>query len=233
MNRFYFGGGISGKQYAIIKSLYLKNKFTKALVMRYINKYEGGQYCSSTLRSIWREAYDIDVGFGSYGCFTNLFRPHIKIGKYCSIAHGVSRLVGNHPMNIFSTHPFFHLKQYGYCDDSYYEEHYLQIGNDVWIGENAIITSGCEMIGDGAVIGAGAIVTHNVEPYAVVAGNPARLLRYRFDEITRNQLSASQWWDLPPCELAKLMPFRDDINVFIQEVNRLKRESRKNEIDES
>ena len=71
----------------------------------------------------------------------------------------------------------------------------LAIGNDVWVGQYAIILPSCKNIGDGAVIGAGAIVTKDVPPYAIVAGNPAKVLRYRFDEATIRKLEEICWWD--------------------------------------
>lgn len=71
----------------------------------------------------------------------------------------------------------------------------LEIGNDVWIGQYAVILPSCHRIGDGAVIGAGSIVTSDVPDYAMVAGNPARILKYRFGEETVSKLKAIKWWD--------------------------------------
>jgi len=78
----------------------------------------------------------------------------------------------------------------------------VSIGNDVWVGARAIILSGVT-VGDGAVIGAGAVVTRSVPPYAIVAGNPARLLRYRFDETTIAALLEVRWWDWPDSKIAE------------------------------
>lgn len=69
----------------------------------------------------------------------------------------------------------------------------VEIGNDVWIGDNVVILKG--KIGDGAVIGAGAVVTRDVPPYAIVAGNPARVIKYRFDDETIRKLLKEKWWD--------------------------------------
>jgi acetyltransferase-like isoleucine patch superfamily enzyme len=82
----------------------------------------------------------------------------------------------------------------------------LSIGNDVWIGQNAIILPSVARIGDGAVIGAGAVVTKDVEPYSIVVGNPARLLRYRFSQETIVKLQESRWWEKSVGEL--------DLNYF-------------------
>ena len=77
------------------------------------------------------------------------------------------------------------------------------IGNDVWIGSNVMIVAGVR-IGDGAVIGGGAIVTRDVPPYAIFAGVPARLIRYRFSEEIRNRLLVSEWWNLDTDLVSKL-----------------------------
>lgn len=71
----------------------------------------------------------------------------------------------------------------------------LEIGNDAWIGQYALILYSCDQIGDGAVIGAGSIVTSDVPGYAIVVGNPARVLKYRFDDKTISKLKAIKWWD--------------------------------------
>ena len=76
------------------------------------------------------------------------------------------------------------------------EQFQLVIGNDVWVGKHVMFLAGI-VVGDGAVVGAGSVVTKNVPPYAVVAGNPARSIRYRFDEASIAQLLRSKWWDLP------------------------------------
>jgi len=121
------------------------------------------------------------------------------IGKFCSIAAGVRIGLGNHPIDMVSTHPAFYAvsqpiaKTYSQADvhESFKR---INIGHDVWIGERAIILDGVT-VGDGAVIGAGAVVTKSVEPYAVVGGVPATLIKYRFEKDVREQLSAMKWWD--------------------------------------
>jgi acetyltransferase-like isoleucine patch superfamily enzyme len=74
------------------------------------------------------------------------------------------------------------------------------IGNDVWIGTGAIILRGLS-VGDGAVIGAGAVVTKDVPPYAIVAGNPARVIKYRFEEAVIKRIQASKWWEMSDGEI--------------------------------
>ena len=120
------------------------------------------------------------------------------IGKFCSISHGVKIGLGPHPLNFFSTSPIFYEPYRGFVKKQLYNEFedkgYTEIGNDVLIGANAIILAGVK-VGDGAVIGAGSVVTKNVPPYAVVAGNPAKIIKYRFDEKIIKKLLKLKWWE--------------------------------------
>lgn len=210
-----------GIKYKVLKKLCLGNSIFRNIFYKYINVKEGGQFYSKTLRKIFKEVYDIDAGIGSYGCFTTNFRPHVKIGNYCSIAPGVQRLVGNHPYDSVSTHPLFFNKLFGAVNEDIYHEHKLVIGNDVWIGVNAIITGNCEKIGNGAIIGAGAVVTKNVPDYAVVAGCPAKVIKYRFDTDTINEIEKSEWFNYSPEQLKDYVCHAKDIPVFLEDINEL------------
>jgi chloramphenicol O-acetyltransferase type B len=124
------------------------------------------------------------------------------MGAFCSI--GAGALVGGlgrHPTSMLSTHPAFYstLKQSGasFSDGDYFEEHArTTVGNDVWIGANAIVLDGVT-VGDGAIVAAGAIVAKDVPAYAVVAGVPARVIKYRFTDVEIESLLRTQWWLLP------------------------------------
>lgn len=130
-----------------------------------------------------------------------------KVGRFCSVGENVTTLQGAHPTQFVSTSPCFYstLGQTGVYfvkENAFVEKKYADrenrypvvIGNDVWIGYGAVILGGIT-IGDGAIIGAGAVVTKNVEPYAIVAGNPAKVLRKRFDDNTVAHLLELAWWD--------------------------------------
>jgi len=121
-----------------------------------------------------------------------------SIGSFCSIAGNVMIGGGKHPLNFVSTSPVFYSKRNilktCFAEVNFEEYKRTLIGNDVWIGSNAFIKGGVS-IGHGAVIGAYSVVTKDIEPYSIVAGNPAKLIRKRFDDITIEKLIKSQWWN--------------------------------------
>lgn len=133
------------------------------------------------------------VGKKTYGCISvSDFSPsntRLIIGSYCSIAPGVQFLLGGeHQINSISTYPF---KVKRFSDEREAgSKGDIIVKDDVWIGTNAIICSGVT-IGQGAIIAAGAVVTKDVEPYAIVGGNPAKLIRYRFSENLKTKLCAT------------------------------------------
>lgn len=142
------------------------------------------------------------------------------IGSFCSIASYCAIGGGRHPMNAVSTSPVFYAgrnsmgKNFSRIQEE--KNQGVEIGNDVWIGEAVFINDGLK-IGTGAVIGAHSVVTKDVPPYAIVAGAPAKILRYRFDEETIQKLLANKWWEWSDEELANKAEFFDSIERLLQQ----------------
>jgi len=144
---------------------------------------------------------------------------NVKIGKFCSIASNVSIGPGIHKIDGVSTHPVFFLKNTPLVkkfssQDLFESSKRTVIGHDVWIGEKAIIIDGIE-IGTGAIIAAGSVVTKNVEPYAIVGGVPAKLLKYRFNENEIVYLLKSEWWNSGEEWLQKNYQLFNSIETFL------------------
>ncbi|MCF8427096.1 MAG: CatB-related O-acetyltransferase [Bacteroidia bacterium] len=160
----------------------------------------------------------IKTQVGNYSYFnSNVKVVNAKIGKFCSIGSNVFIGVGEHPVNFVSTHPAFYSKSKEFkvfSDEEYFTENLsIEIGNDVWIGGNVTILNGVK-IGTGSIIAYGAVVTKDVEPYSIVGGIPAKIIRYRFEKSEINFLMDSNWWDLPNNEFETNFKIFQDINLF-------------------
>jgi len=179
----------------------------RGLCLRLARRVEGGDFYSATLRTIFEQYHAVEIGAYSYGeCFVpGAFPGGVTVGRYVSIAPGVRVFLRNHPLDRLSMHPFFYNKELGWLSEDSISNGHLEIGHDAWLGERAIITPGCSRIGIGAVVGAGAVVTHDVPDFAVVAGNPACIIKFRFSERTCAKIAASQWWLRPVSECIQHM----------------------------
>lgn len=152
-----------------------------------------------------------------YGCMLN----NCEIGRFCSIADNVTVGLTNHPLDWVSTSTAFYV-----CEGNQSIPNDMAslrydaappktvIGNDVWIGKNAILKAGIT-VGNGAMIGMGSVVTKDVPPYAIVAGNPARVIRMRFPQELADRLQASRWWELEPEKIKKYVPLMDRPEEFL------------------
>lgn len=159
-----------------------------------------------------------------------------SIGRFCSI-NGTARVVANHPVNMVSSNTFFYKmdgidwEHFDYYNDivskyrkpdnadymwySPWENRPVRIGNDVWIGANAVIMPGI-CIGDGAIIGAGAVVTKDVEDYAIVGGVPAKIIKYRFEDTVIEKMKKIQWWNWPIEQIVNNFGMFYDVRRFVE-----------------
>jgi virginiamycin A acetyltransferase len=186
-------------------------------IMKMALKLEGGEFFSYTARKLVRQHYQLDIGAYSYGCFDPIrFPDGAHVGRYVSIALSVRSYRRNHPTLSLSTHPLFFSSRWGVSESREMPTSKLFIGHDAWIGAHAIILPGCQRIGIGAIVGAGSVVTRDVEPYTIVAGNPAKFLRKRFDAETIERLLASHWWENDHISLQGTMEDRE--KIFLEDV---------------
>lgn len=208
-------GPLLFRLYGLTKSVIIRS-FIRDMVLR----YEGGGHYSRTIRRIFSVYHQVEIGMYTNGpcyCLGQL-PPGTKIGRYSGTYPTARVFRGNHPMSRRSTHAFFFNPNLGYAKkESDIERTKLTIGNDVCLYHNAVILPSVNRIGDGAVIGAGAVVTKDVPDFAIVAGNPAKIMKYRFSEETQRKIKASKWWDKDISELQKEMeefahPLENDEN---------------------
>ena len=200
------------------KILYLWSKFFKKIQSKsilnskihYTSKVEAG---SSVVNS----------SFGKHSfCGYNCQIINTDIGSFCSIADKVTIGPTHHPFDWVSTSPVFYegidSVKAKFSEFSRQKHKRTYIGNDVWIGINVMIKSGVK-IGDGSIIGMGSVVTKNVEPYSIVAGVPAKLVRMRFDKSVILKLKKIKWWNLDEIKLKMYSKEIKNPKKFIQLFN--------------
>ena len=189
----------------IVIYIYIKIKYSGKLIFPFNSDISKGSEFEGMNKIYPHTSFSGFLGFGSY--ISSHCELNAKIGRFCSIAPYVKCNPGIHPMTSphVSTSPcFFSLnKQNGktyaisqkFDEFAYTENGYgVEIGNDVWLCENIFLNGGVK-IGDGAVVLAGAVVTKDIPPYAIVGGVPAKILRYRYDEETIKFLIKIKWWN--------------------------------------
>lgn len=172
--------------------------------------------------------YDTHLGVCTY---TWARMVQVRVGNFCSIGRAVIGGQGQHPTRWLSTHPAFYstaqeagltLVERDIFDGCPSQ---TKIGNDVWIGDGAVVMEGCE-IGDGAIIAAAAVVTKDVQPYAIVGGVPAKLIRYRFGPEVISALQQWKWWNLDRNTLRRLASsFTSRSDWSVETIEALKREA--------
>ena len=192
-----------------------QNTFPDPNTIHPIPGYDKEIYVKPTIKNpqiiVGDFTYIADSDFESH--VTHLYEwngDRLIIGKFCQIAAGVEFVMNgaNHQMNAVSTFPFFTLEGWNASAPQKSDmplKGDTVIGNDVWIGQNATIMPGVH-IGDGAIIGANSLVSKDVGPYTIVAGNPIRVIRKRFDDELIDLLERFKWWDKSIEEINNLIP---------------------------
>lgn len=173
---------------------FLREYIIRLLILKRKNPFDNQILCT-----LFAKFHNIRIGKFSYGgCFDyKNIAPGTVIGKYCSFASDVVIISNDHIKDAISTHPFLFKPSFGIIKEDPRKSHPIEIGNDVWIGYHATILPGVSKIGDGAIIAACSVVNKDVPPYAVVAGIPAKIIKYRFPEAEIQQLLKIKWWDWP------------------------------------
>lgn len=171
----------------------------------------------------------VQVTSSSMGDFSYIGRYsrmiHADIGKFCSIAGETKIGIGTHTLDKISTSPIFTEAKNG-TKHSWVKMSAVNpfkrvtVGNDVWIGVRTMVMGGIT-IGDGAVIGAGSIVTKDIPPYAIAVGVPAKVIRYRFPQEQIDALLANPWWNLPEEQLRKRIELFQSSDNIADKINEI------------
>lgn len=182
----------------ILKKLYLIKQFRRYIYKIFLVSRKN-QFDNSDLIFILARYHNIKIGSHSYGGCFNLdnISPGTIIGKFCSFGNNAVIISNDHLKSAITTHPFLFKPSFGLINHDVRREHQITIGNDVWIGYNVTILPSVSTIGDGAIVAAGSIVTKDIPPFAVVAGVPAKIIKFRFSNDTINHLLNIRWWDWP------------------------------------
>ena len=209
-----------------------ENLLPDPMTIHPIAGYEKEIYIKPTLKNpniiVGDFTYIADSDFESH--VTHLYDwngDRLIIGKFCQIASGVEFVMNgaNHQMNAVTTFPFYTLEGWKASPPAKSDlplKGDTVIGNDVWLGQNSVILPGVR-IGDGAIIGANAVVGSDIPPYSVAVGNPARVIRKRFDDEMIDLLEKLSWWDKSIEEINALIPLltSGDMDAVKSEVKRL------------
>ena len=198
---------------SVIRRMYRIRRL-RGLCRKLCDTREGGLMHSATWRDILQQYHGVTVGRYSYGAILTpgVLPEATSIGNYCSVGRDLIVRRRDHPLDRPFLHPFFYNKALGFLQKDSIpldRDNPLTVGHDVWIADRVTVLGGCRSIGNGAVIAAGAVVTRDVPPYAVVGGVPARLLRMRFGDDRIAAIEASGWWARDVADLIAEPPFGD------------------------
>lgn len=172
-----------------------KYKYIRKAIRSFLLRRQGAELYSRTLRKIYEKYHGVKVGMYSYGAFHQILPSGTVIGRYSSMPRNLLVIGGSHPISHLSCHPFFFNPALGHVDKLLIKRRTkLIIGNDVYIGLDVTIMPQVTIIGDGSVIAAGSVIVKDVPPFAIIGGNPAKIIKYRFNQETIDKIISSQWW---------------------------------------
>ena len=197
------------------------------LDLKKIHPLKSGDESVTYIKAMLENCHNVEVGDYTYFDGQN-FKKHVThhydfigdkliIGKFCQIGRNVEFIMNgaNHQMNAVSTYPFYIFQGWEQNpplkNDLPYKGDTI-IGNDVWIGQNVTFLPGVH-VGDGCIIGANAVVASNIPAYCVVVGNPAKIIKKRFDDEMIELLEKLKWWDRTPNEIQKIIPLLANSNL--------------------
>jgi acetyltransferase-like isoleucine patch superfamily enzyme len=173
----------------------IQNRYLRKIIREMMLRREGAELYSKTLRKIYAKYHGVQIGMYSYGAFHQILSSGMVIGRYSSMPRDLLVINASHPITHRSSFPFFFNPDLGYVDKLLIERRTkLIIGNDVYIGLDVTILPQVTSIGDGSVIAAGSVIVKDVPPFAIVGGNPAKIIRYRFSQDTIDEITKSAWW---------------------------------------
>jgi acetyltransferase-like isoleucine patch superfamily enzyme len=174
----------------------IDNRCLRKAIRVILLRRKGAELYSKKLREIFSQHHKIEIGMYSYGGFSLGLPAGTVIGRYTSVPTNLFVINGSHPITHKSCHPFFFNPDLGYVRELLIKRRTrLIIGSDVYVGVEVTILPSVTSIGHGAVIAAGTVVVKDVPPYAIVGGNPGKILKYRFKQETIDKLIESAWWE--------------------------------------
>jgi acetyltransferase-like isoleucine patch superfamily enzyme len=181
----------------------IKSRYSRKIIRELLLRRKNSEIYSRVLRKIFSQYHYIHIGMYSYGAFTLSIPSGTVVGRYSSVPRNLLVLRGNYAITRKSCHPFFFNPTFHYVDKLLITRRKLTIGNDAYVGIDVTILPSVSTIGNGAVVGAGSVVVRDVPPFAVVGGNPAKIIKYRFSQNTIDEITKSAWWEKDIEELKK------------------------------